>query len=537
MEQFDIVIVGAGIAGALVADVLAQKKYRVLVLDAGPEEQNRGQLLLRYYADPSKHSDSPYPASPHAPQPIAGSPNEYFDNIGKDTFSASYVRRVGGTTWHWEGLTPRLLPTDFSLQTSYGVGIDWPIRYDELEPWYVAAEREMNVAGDNNVDYGSPRSAEFPHPPLAQAPIDVIINNAMKGITFRDKPIQTVSQSTARHPGICQGSGSCTPICPTAAKYEAISHINRARQNGAVIRSQSVVTNIVVGDNERISHVIYKTWDSVEYEVTGKRFVLAANGIEIPKLLLLAAQANQRPVANSSDQVGRNLMDHPAYMSMAAANEPIGAYLGPQVISAITTTQDGEFRKREAAFLTYINNSGFDYWSGPTTHTRELIFDQGLTGQALQNTVADHAPSQFFLFSQCEQLPDPLNRVMLSDKLDSSGIPRAKISLNYSSYSTSARDSIKKMHTMIFEKVGVRFTSYVYGPVGADHIMGTTRMGTNPKTSVVDADLKCHDHDNLYITSSSVFPTSGTSNPTLTIAALSLRLADHLAQELNESSS
>ncbi len=542
MEQYDVVIVGAGIAGALVADVLAKKRFSVLALDAGPEVQDREKLLERYYADPSKHSDSPYPSNPKAPQPIPGVPGspggaaDHYVQTGPDKFSSSYLRQVGGTTRHWQGLTPRLMPVDFRIRSAYGAGVDWPLSYEDIEPWYVAAERELGVSGDNNIDYGSSRSADFPYPALSQSPLDRALNQALKGAIFEGLPIKAIPQSSARDSRLCQASGSCTPICPVGARYDALTHVNRARQNGAVIKEKSVVNRIVVGENGRISHIHYKTWDSVEHKVGGKYFMLSANAIETPKLLLMSAQAANVNVANSSDQVGRNLMDHPAQVGVAVAKKPLGAYLGPQVTSVFNAFQDGVFRKERSGFLTYVFNSGFGYPGGPDNSVKRLIYEQGLSGKSLRQAVADQPRRELILFSQTEMLGNPDNRVTLSKRLDALGMPHPSVHFSYDDYSKAALSKAQDLHQLVFDKVDAVFNLNVPEIFSADHMMGTTRMGTDPKTSVVDANLRSHDHDNLYIAGSGVFPSVGTANPTLTLAALSLRLADHLADKLGGTS-
>ena len=146
----DVVIVGSGVAGALVADVLARAGVGVLVLEAGPPvERDRAVEVFR--AAPAKVPESPYPNVRWAPHPSVleiGVPGTgYFIQNGPDPFGSTYERIVGGTTWHWLGSTPRLLPVDFEMQTRFGVGVDWPITYDDLEPWYVRAENELGVAG------------------------------------------------------------------------------------------------------------------------------------------------------------------------------------------------------------------------------------------------------------------------------------------------------------------------------------------------------------------------------------------------------
>src|SRR3954452_24258616 len=163
----DVVIVGSGVAGALVADRLVKQGVRVVILEAGPPvDRDRAVEIFRQAA--AKVPESPYPSTPHAPRPTVldiGIPGKgYFVQEGPEAFGSTYERVVGGTTWHWLGTTPRLVPSDFRVETQVGVGRDWALTDADLEPFYVQAEREMGVAGDGREDQGSPRSADFPMP-------------------------------------------------------------------------------------------------------------------------------------------------------------------------------------------------------------------------------------------------------------------------------------------------------------------------------------------------------------------------------------
>ena len=197
--------------------------------------------------------------------------------------NAASERRVGGTTWHWHGLTPRLMPSDFRMRSTYGVGLDWPIAYNDLETWYLAAEHEMGIAGDSADDHGSPRSGNFLYPALRQSGLDLAMKAAIGGKRIRDVALDVTAHRSARNPQLCQGSGSCMPLCPTGAKYEAVRHVNRAREKGAVIQPESVATRVIVDEAGMASAIQFKTWGGEERSAAGKVFVLAANAMETPK--------------------------------------------------------------------------------------------------------------------------------------------------------------------------------------------------------------------------------------------------------------
>lgn len=533
MADFDVVIVGAGIAGGLAADSLAKAGLKVIVLEAGPNAQSRGPLMKKYYATPIRTPESPYANEPKAPRPEVIALDEYYVQKGEMKFMSTYERRVGGTTWHWLGTSIRLLPNDFKLKTAYGQGLDWPISYQELEPWYGKAEVELGVAGDGEWDHGAPRSTGYPNRAITQSYLDREIGKAVEGSEFDGVGLKVGPTPQARDPDLCVGSTSCIPLCPTGAKYEATRHLNRAKAQGAVIQDKSVVSRVNVGADGKIESVEYTTWDGAKKTVTGRAFILSANAIETPKIMLMSkSDAFPKGIGNSSDQVGRNLTDHPVQLSWALAKKPLYPFRGPLSTSGIETLRDGAFRKDRAAFRIEIGNDGWAWPTGSPSSTAQDFINKNLFGAKLRAAVKDHVTRQVRLCSLVEQLGDPNNRVVPSDKVDALGIPRPEVTFNVGAYERAGVEAAKKAHQLVFDKIEATESHHHTEIFGAGHIMGTCRMGASKADSVVDANSRSHDHDNLYILGSSVFPTVGTGNPTLTIAALALKAANAVAKQL-----
>jgi len=314
----DVVIVGAGVAGALLAWKLGSAGVKVIVLESGPGNQNLAQR--QSYVDQFKMSGAPYPLRPAAlknydfftnttnyyeeqpvPRPAQGpmgtendpEPFGEYDIISKDIatrgdwFQSNYERQLGGATWHWLGTALRLLPNDFKLKTAWnpnaGDGLtayDWPFTYDDIEPWYGLAEQTIGVSGpDEGETYlGLTRSSAYPMPGIPQSYLDQQVIAAIESETFQDGwtpsqsyPFQVAPTPQARNsaPGYggrpqCQGSSSCIPICPIQAKYDATQHIQLAQQTGNVeFRVQSVAYQVVADTTNPalpITQVLYKTW-------------------------------------------------------------------------------------------------------------------------------------------------------------------------------------------------------------------------------------------------------------------------------------
>jgi choline dehydrogenase-like flavoprotein len=521
----DVVVIGSGICGALTAHRLVKQGASVIILEAG-QRVDRGTLVANFRNSPRKGDFmSPYPMSPMAPHPLYGSEsNDYLIQAGPEPYKAEYIRMVGGTSWHWAAQAWRVLPSDMRLKTLYGVGRDWPISYEDLEPFYYEAELKMGVSGAPN--NGSPRNKPFPMQPVAESYLER---------RFRERlapaGLQVISNTTARNsrnydgrPACC-GNNNCMPICPIDAQYHGGISAASAEAAGARLIPNAVVYRLEHDASGRIVAVHYYDPDKGSHRVTGKTFVLAANGIESPKLLLLSSSDKYKNgLANSSGMVGRNLMDHPSNSLSFDADEELWPGRGPMSPASINALRDGSFRSDSAAFRIDISNS-----SKVASVTQALIA-KGVYGKELEEQIRYHAARQCNLKNVLEVLPNSENRIVLSDKKDPLGIPKPQVHYALNDYVHKGMAEARKIYTRIAELMGGSNLHYSAEREYSNnqHITGTMSMGANPKDSVVDAWGRTHDHDNLYITSTGVMPTAATVNSTLTAVALALRSAEHI---------
>lgn len=529
-----VVIVGAGVAGMLAAYRLAQAGAQVLVLEAGPPV-NRAEALATYRQAVAKTPESPYPDTFYAPRPTVLDLEGYYVQEGPTLFKSTYERRVGGTTWHWLGTSLRHLPADFQLKTRYGVGSDWPISYDDLAPWYGAAEQELGVAGDSKQDLGSPRTVDFPMQPLPLTYLDkqVAVAAAQFGYTVHLTPQARNSVTYDGRPPCC-GNASCVPICPIAAKYDATVHVRKAQALGVQVIDQAVVHFVEVNSEGLVTGLRFKRPDGREQRAEANLYVLAAHAIETPKILLMSrTDALPNGVANTSDQVGRNLMDHPIQLSWALAKDPVYPYRSPLENAGIEDFRDGDFRRERSAFRMAIGEDGWSFpGTTPTMLATQLIQD-GYRGTTLIEQLNAHVARQFRFANLVEQLPDPANRIVPAfDRLDALGIPRPRLYYRLGDFVERGMAEARRVSEQIFQALGATYIEHSAEHQGAGHVMGTYRMGNDPRTSVVNAEQRSHDHPNLFLLGSGVFPTVGTANPTLTLAALALRAAETMKQEL-----
>ncbi|MGZ4121900.1 MAG: GMC family oxidoreductase [Tumebacillaceae bacterium] len=595
--HYDVVIVGAGIAGAILSHVLGSQGKKVLVLEAGKTKDFTYPSYLDYldtfYKALAKVPDSPYPLNPNAPQPdvldirkiTPDNPDTtgYFVQMGPLPFASTYTRVPGGTTMHWLGTCLRMLPEDFKLQSNYGHGLDWPIGYDDLLPYYEKAEREIGVSA--NVDEQKYLTLkftpgyEYPMHKIPQSFLDKTIATGVEGMTMEydgqayDVFVSSTPQGRNSVPNDnydggkgytpvgavgnpdlgnrCEGNTSCVPICPVQAKYNAMKTLSKALDTGNVtLITQAVASEVLLDENGRVNGIQYKAYvtpGSPEHTVhiaRGTKFVLAAHAVENAKLLL------QSGITSTSGLVGKNLMDHPVMNTWALMPEKIGSFRGPLSTSGIESLRGGNFRKERSAFRIEIGNEGWNWATGdPYTTVTDLVENENLFGKELIKRINDKLPRQFRLGFLMEQIPEVTNSVTIDPQYtDQLGNCRPIINYNLPDYVRKGMQVATETANQIYARLGAEnYTSYSpsdptyltyegqgfeYG--GAGHFAGTHIMGTTPENSVVDGYQRSWDHDNLYLNGCGSFPTVGTSNPTLTMAALTFRTADHILKELNK---
>jgi glucose dehydrogenase len=324
----------------------------------------------------------------------------------------------------------------------------------------------------------------------------------------------------------CAGNASCIPICPIGAKYDASVHVRKAISAGAILQSESVVTRLHVEGDGSVKRVTYRPWNGNEQTVSGKLVIVAANAIETSKLLLLSNDVLEKGVANAGDQVGRNLMDDLQKSLFAKLADPVFPFRGPPSTAGIEDFRDGPFRRHAGAFRISLDNDGWFSKSSPYNEAEQLV-QEGLFGSELQQALRDSVLRQIRLSCSTEVLPDPNNRVTISNLLDSPGIPRPRLTFAAAKYTLDALDRALDAMAEIVALAGGAICS-VGGIGGAGDMLGTCRMGADRTKAVVDGAGRSFDHSNLYIVGSSTFPTCGSANPTLTIAAPALRTADHI---------
>jgi choline dehydrogenase-like flavoprotein len=520
----DVCIVGAGAAGGILAHELARSGLRVVVLESGPRHEFARR---RDYVKELLHDLNPWRTR------RAAMDRETVGGTMPYRLEGRRARGVGGSTLAWEGTAIRFHETDFRLRSLHGVGDDWPLSYADLEPYYGIAERMLGVAGAADDASASARSTPFPLPPFPFSHSDGLFARGGRdvGVALHHLPQARNSVPYAGRPQ-CQACGTCR-VCPTGAKASIdLTHVPQAEATGqARIVTDATVLRLEVDEAGSVVAAVHAGHDKVEHRERARVFVLAAGAVENARVLLLStSRAFPAGLANRSGLVGRYFMSHPSIDVLGRARERVHPFRIGFSTAMSRQFAVGRDRAMRSAFLVEFLNS-----AGPTP--AQVAAASGTWGEDLRRHVRDEFGRWLGIRVYCEQLPDRRNAVGLNRSLrDYYGSPALHLQSSIGAYERRGLDEARAVATKLMTAMGltaVRATSPTY----AAHQIGTHRMGSDPLTSVVDRDLKAHDVPNVYLVGSGCFVTATASPPTLTIAALAVRAAEHIAARLGKSGS
>ncbi len=536
----DVCVVGAGPAGALVAARLAGAGHDVVVLEAGPrfDDADREERMER----------SIRPGHDDASVWDMGGDRDAFSTTGELFYPLNSARAkgVGGSTLRWQGMVMRLHESDFAGLAGSDDTAAWPVDYRELRPYYAAAERELGVAGADDNPFAPPRAEPFPMSAFPPSYSDSLFAGACErlGVTTHSVPNARNSEPYDGR-GPCVGYGTCQPACPSGAKYSADVHARRAAEHGARVVDRAPVQRLDTGDGgARVDAAVYATPGGDTHRQAARQFVLAAGGVEIPRLLLLSRSGDHPDgLANSSGLVGRYFMEHLFAGAGGTLDRPTrqnhvgfvtseshqfydspGQAVTDDAGRVVVPESDEPLAPIKLEFLNY---------AGPSPVELALGGDEW--GDGLLASLREAYGHSIAMGGLVGQRPRPENRVALDPSTtDDHGNPVPDIRWSVGDRARRSLARANDLQHAILDDLGVDI-GWTVGPENtgpAYHHMGTTRMGRDPAESVVDPRLRTHDVGNLTVASSSVFVTAGAMNPTLTIAALALKAADHVAEDL-----
>jgi len=528
-EPVDVLIIGAGAAGAAMAWSLAETRMRIVCLEQG------GWMNPAEY--PTTRSDwemdrlGAFGLSPNG----RGRREDYPVNDSESPIKISNFNAVGGSTILYAAHFPRLHPSDFRVKTLDGVADDWPIDYTSLEPWYDLNARMMGVAGLAGDPAYPPK--ELPLPPVPLGKLGETLARGFNRLGWHWWPSDSAI-ATRDYEGraACINLGPCIIGCAQGAKGSTdVTYWPVAIREGVELRTHCRVREITVDENGMASGATYIDEEGIEHQQPAEIVVVACNGVGTPRLLL-NSRSDRFPdgLANSSGLVGRNLMFHPYAMVTGIFDERLEGYKGPTGCSIISQ----EFYETDST-RGFLRGYSFEMLRGMGPISTALF---GLSSRRLP-WGADHHTAYEDIWDRtagmvviCEDLPEPENRVTLDPELtDADGIPAPKIQYRLSDNSRKMLDHAAARGIEVLESAGAKETRVEAPlPPAGWHLMGTARMGRDPASSVVDPFGRSHDVKNLFIVDGSVFVTAGGVNPTNTIQAIALYVADHMKKNLDQ---
>ena len=537
-DEVDFVVVGSGAAGGIMAKELAAAGHSVVVLEQGPHLQ---AVDFKHDEWGYQHNNDLVWRTRH------GNRQTFRRNENEEaTLQESvlgYAHNVGGSSVHFSGNFWRFRPIDFMEASVRGTiagtnFADWPISYEDLEPYYTKVDWEIGVSGLQG-PWDPPRSRDYPCPPMPIKGSDVLLERAAKqmGLTSYPAPVAILSQPhngrpACIHCGFCNGYG-----CEVNAKSSSmVTMIPLALATGTCeLRTMATVSQINTGESGRVTEVVYFDENGTEQAQRTRAAVLCANGAETPRLLLMSANSMfPDGLANASGFVGQNLMFNGYSSVVGLFDEPVNAWK-----SVPTTRVVHDFYELDES-LGFYGGGGID-GRHPTAGTplgfalsAPDMFGSPSWGAEFKENLA-------FQFSHCAafdghstSLPLATNNVTLDPNYqDDFGRPAIRCTYSDHPDDLATMEWFLNKTVELMEVAGANSINGFYpetGQTGNVHLLGTCRMGDDPMTSVINSDHRAHDVPNLFMCDGSSLVTGGRGQPTMTIMALAFRAADRINQ-------
>jgi gluconate 2-dehydrogenase alpha chain len=555
LDKFDILVIGSGAGGSPVAYVCATNGLKVLVLEAGPchldfLDDATQQPLPRFSNDELKIEHRNFIETDDRTDPRTWRTSESDgDRIDALTGNVQALpKTVGGGCLHADLKMPRFQATDFQFGTLLDVPgtsfADWPLQYDELEPFYAWGERELGVQGLAGANpFESPRSSGYPMPPGAPMYGGLVVGKGLSDLGYTMFPYPTAVNSVpyAGRPA-CVDCGFCSgyPCLTNAKGSTAVTMLRKALLSGnCQLRAETRVVKLLSsGAGDAITGVQCIGPAGDKQTFTADRYVLAASPIEDARLLFLSGG-----LGNSSGMVGRNLMFHYQTVALGIFDERVHGYRGRCVAHGFA-----DFRgvpndpDHPLGGIVEISGGGFPIGEGKfyqrvINQLKAGVWDGGLFKKLMRQSPG--RDRVMVLVIQAEDAPQTSNRVDLDPALvDLDGLPVARCTYANHAFEVDAGKFYEPKLMDIFQAAGAKYTTISPRDAipSSQHIMGTLRMGSDKTTSVCDANGRFWDIGNLFASDGAVFPTSSGHNPTMTIVTVALRIGAALVNPASPSS-
>ncbi len=524
--ESDICIIGSGITAAVVAEKLTEEREaRIVVVEAGDETvplAERAAHRTRFVA----YGESPWG-------------RDHIDGMTADGIQSRSMQ-VGGLAMHWGGVTPRFSPEDFRVKSLYGVGHDWPVSYEELEPFYHEAERRIGVAGEQGPPELDPRANPFPMPPL---PLTYNLELLKRwtdsaGIAMWSQPSAKNSVAYGGR-AVCCRNDTCAPICPVGAKYSPDFTWNALRASRRVeLIPRTLVRRLVVEDgSNRIARAEAVRRDrggaaGSPVQFRAKTFVVAAGYAWSPHLLLLSPSSRfPDGIANRSGMVGKYMTGHRNVFAFIKL--PIRLYPGMNEQHSLVTKQF----MRPGKLDRYVRHD-LRVWESSVGRRPRLKGNDGavlLGDELLADWRQRSAEGTARVRAYYDVIPDRESALTLNEAAKNAyGDPQPKLTFRDSPDSVALRAHTEDSIKALFQRMARAGNGEIIRS-GVDdfqdHPAGGCRMGDDPATSVVDSYGRAHDHENLFVIGAPTCVSGGCANATLTFLAVGLRQATAIGKD------
>lgn len=537
-EEVDFVIVGSGSAGGILAKELATAGFSTVVLEQGPFREAKDFthdelevfILNGLGGGPEAAGEQTFRMSESEEAQVA-----------RNRPSAWYAKGVGGASVHFTGNFWRLREIDFVERSALGAVegtnfADWPITYDELEPYYTRVDWEIGVSGAPG-PFDSPRSRPFPMPPMPIKSSGALLAKGAEAIGFHAQPapLAILSQphngrAACINCGYCMGYG-----CEVGAKSSTLAAMIPAAMatGNCEIRAGCTVYNVATGDDGRVTEVEYIDRDGNQRGQKARAVVLAANGAETPRLMLMSANDRYPDgLANSSGFVGRNLMFNAHAEVTGVFEHPLNDYKGVQVTRIVHDLYESDPKRG------FYGGGGYD--ARPFLSATPIAYsmigqkpDGPQWGAEFKDQLAHNFTRNMSILVNATSLALDSNNVTLDPThKDRFGRPAMRITYRDHDDDLANANYMLGFAEQMMEAAGAvdQWSYESEHQNGGAHLLGTCRMGGDPATSVVDKFHRSHDIPNLFICDGSSMVTSGRGQPTMTIMALAFRAAEHIAK-------
>tara|TARA_R110001592_G_scaffold211547_1_gene463409 strand:- start:2558 stop:4174 length:1617 start_codon:yes stop_codon:yes gene_type:complete len=523
-NDYDVLVVGSGAGGSAAAWRLTKLGLKVACIERGDWQKPEQYPSTGLDVELKKRTKYSYKPS------VRKMPSDYLIDTCNSDIDIANFNGVGGATVLFSGHFPRFHPSDFCTESLDGVGADWPISYADLEPYFTANDKMMRVSGLS----GDPAYPDINGllPPVPIGKYGEKIAEGFNQLGWHWWPSYAAISTSLNVGNACLNLGPCNTGCPQGSKSSTdVTYLPSAIKLGL-----EVIPNTVVVKIENVSGKTKGVWvlDSKGNKkfISSKVVVLACNAIGTARLLL-ASKSSQFPfgLANNSGLVGKNLMLHPLGYAEGLFDEPLDLDKGPQgcCIYSHEFYETDESRSFKRGYtLQVLRGANLVETAFSGIERREVKL-----GDTFVSDVLKLHRRRGSITVICEDLPDSTNQVRLDEsRVDRDGMPVVvvdyKMSLNSKSMMSHGLTQAKRvLKASGFKKI------MAFGPVkdAGWHILGTTKMGLDPKTSVVNKTGQTHDVSGLYIADGSVFPSSSGVNPASTIQAVALYIADQIYTE------